>query len=174
MVVTAVLLVATLTAGTAAAVTDFGSFVQAQLRHRSQSLFGVSGPLAGSSTVSISVAEATAHPERLATVAKSLKVRVVSHGVAAPNLDQSALWPNDTHPSWLITCNEQDVADPGLVRINLTSGAQQVIVTGTSDCDPVRRTSWGTIVFGEEAGGGPTGGRMYELLDPLHTTGVTP
>jgi hypothetical protein len=172
-VVSAVFLVAVLAAGAAGAFTDFGSFVQAQLRHRSQSLFGVSGPLAGSSTASISAAEATAHPERLATVAKSLSVRVVSHGVAAPNLDQSALWPNDTHPSWLITCNEQDETDPGLVRINLTSGAQQVIVTGTSDCDPVRRTPWGTIVFGEEAGGGPSGGRLYELVDPLHTTGVT-
>jgi secreted PhoX family phosphatase len=172
-VVTAVLLVATLAAGTAAAFTDFGSFVQAQLRHRSPSLFGVSGPLANSSTASISAAEASAHPERLATVAKSLKVRVVSHGMAAPNLDQSALWPDDAHPSWLITCNEQDVGDPGLVRINLASGAQEVIVTGTSDCDPVRRTPWGTIVFGEEAGGGPAGGRVYELVDPLHTSGVT-
>src|SRR4029434_8413972 len=123
------------------------SVAQALLCHRSQWLFGGSGPLAGSSSVSISAAEATAHPERLATVAKSLRVRVVSHGVAAPNLDQSALWPNDTHPSWLITCNEQDVSDPGLVRINLASGAQQVIVTGTSECDPVRRTPWGTIVF---------------------------
>jgi hypothetical protein len=65
------------------------------------------------------------------------------------------------------------VGDPGLVRINLASGAQQVIVTGTADCDPVRRTPWGTILFGEEAGGGPTGGRIYELIDPLHTTGVT-
>jgi hypothetical protein len=153
--------------------TDFGSFVQAQLRHRAPSLFGVGGPLANSSTASLSAAEATAHPERLATVAKGLQVRVVSHGVAAPNLDQSALWPTDTTPSWLITCNEQGVADPGLVRINLASGAQEVIVTGTSDCDPVRRTPWGTILFGEEAGGGPEGGRMYELVDPLHTTGVT-
>jgi hypothetical protein len=36
--------------------------------------------LASSSTASLSAAEAAAHPERLATVAKSLKVRVVSHG----------------------------------------------------------------------------------------------
>jgi hypothetical protein len=173
MVVTAVFLAAVLAAGAAGAFTDFGSFVQAQLRHRSPSLFGVSGPLAHSSTASLAAVEASAHPERLATVAKSLTVRVVSHGMAAPNLDQSALWPDDSHPRWLITCNEQDVADPGLVRINLASGAQEVIVTGTSDCDPVRRTPWGTILFGEEAGGGPAGGRLYELVDPLHTTGVT-
>jgi hypothetical protein len=133
----------------------------------------VSGLLASSSTTSLSAAEAAAHPERLATVAKSLKVRVVSHGVAAPNLDQSALWPNDTDPSWLITCNEQEAAEPGVVRINLATGAQEVILTGTLDCDPVRRTPWGSILFGEEAGGGPAGGRLYELIDPLHTTGVS-
>ena len=46
-------------------------------------------------------------------------------------------------------------------------------MTGTTSCDPTRRTPWGTIVFGEEAGGGATGGRLYELIDPLHTTGVT-
>jgi hypothetical protein len=172
-VVMAVFLAVALAAGAAGAFTDFGSFVQSQLRHRSPSLFGVNGPLAGSSSVSIGAAEASAHPERLATVAKSLRIRVVSHGVAAPNLDQSALWPNDTHPRWLITCNEQDETDPGLVRINLASGAQEIIVTGTTECDPVRRTPWGTILFGEEAGGGPSGGRLYELVDPLHTTGVT-
>jgi hypothetical protein len=129
--------------------------------------------LASSSTASLSAAEAAAHPERLATVAKSLKVRVVSHGVAAPNLDQSALWPNDTDPSWLITCNEQEAAEPGMVRINLATGAQEVILTGTLDCDPVRRTPWGSILFGEEVGGGPAGGRLYELIDPFHTTGVS-
>jgi hypothetical protein len=31
----------------------------------------------------------------------------------------------------------------------------------------------GSILFGEEAGGGPAGGRLYELIDPLHTTGVS-
>jgi len=98
-VAVAVFLAVALAAGAAGAFTDFGSFVQAQLRHRSPSLFGVNGPLAGSSTSSIGAAEATAHPERLATAAKSLKVRVVGHGVAAPNLDQSALWPDDAHPA---------------------------------------------------------------------------
>ena len=43
-------------------------------------------------------------------------------------------------------------------------------MTGTTSCDPTRRTPWGTILFGEEAG---TGGQLYELIDPLHTTGVT-
>jgi Bacterial protein of unknown function (DUF839) len=169
----AIFLVVALTVGVAGAFTDFGSFVQQQLRDRSGQLYGVKGPLAHSSTASITAAQAAAHPERLATVAKSLKVRVVSHGVAAPNLDQIGLWPDDAHPTWMIVCNEQGVTDPGLVRINLATGAQEVIVTGTTECDPVRRTPWGTILFGEEAGGGPSGGRMYELVDPIHTTGVT-
>src|SRR6185369_5465081 len=34
-------------------------------------------------------------------------------------------------------------------------------------CDPVRRTPWGTIIVGEEAGA--TGG-FYELIDPANIT----
>ena len=49
----------------------------------------------------------------------------------------------------------------------------ETIVTGTTSCDPTRRTPWGTILFGEEAGSGPSGGHMYELINPLETTGVT-
>jgi secreted PhoX family phosphatase len=162
-----------LAAGVAAAGTDFGQFVQRQLADQSSKLYGVSGPLKASSTRSITEQQAQADPRDLATVARSLRVRVVSAGVAPPNLDQSAFWPNASNPKWLITCNEQGAADPGLVRINLATGASTTIVTGTDECDPVRATPWGTILFGEEAGGGPAGGRTYELIDPLHTTGVT-
>jgi hypothetical protein len=162
-----------LAAGMAIAGTDFGRFVQDHLRSESGRLFGVTGPLERSSTESISAAQAQADPRRLATLAKSLNARVVTAGVAPPNLDMSALWPDDQRPRWLITCNEQGAAAPGLVRINLATGASTTIVTGTSSCDPARRTSWGTILFAEEAGGGPNGGRVYELIDPLNTTGVT-
>jgi hypothetical protein len=152
---------------------DFGQFVQRQLADQSTNLYGFNGPLQASSTRSITKQQAQADPRDLVTVAQSLRVRVVSAGVAPPNLDQSAFWPSASSPKWLITCNEQGVADPGLVRIDLTSGASTTIVTGTTECDPVRATPWGTIVFGEEAGGGSSGGRMYELIDPLHTTGVS-
>src|SRR5205823_255710 len=57
--------------------------------------------------------------------------------------------------------------------IRLSDGLAETIVTGTTSCDPVRKTPWGTVLFGEEAGGGANGGRMYELIDPLNTTGVT-
>jgi hypothetical protein len=153
--------------------TDFGRFVQDQLRSQSGRLFGVTGPLERSSTDSISAAQAQADPRKLATLAKSLDARVVSAGVAPSNLDMSALWPDDQKPEWLITCNEQGTTAPGLVRINLATGAVATIVTGTTGCDPSRRTPWGTILFAEEAGGGPNGGRVYELIDPLNTTGVT-
>ena len=49
-------------------------------------------------------------------------------------------------------------------RIDLATGAVETIVTGTTACDPIRRTAWGTIVFGEEAG---NTGQLYELIDPL-------
>ena len=152
---------------------DFGQFVQRQLGNQSMKLYGFSGPLAASSSRSITQAEAQADPRKLATVAKTLKVNVVTAGVAPAVLDMAAFWPDAKNPKWLIQCNESGPADPGLVRINIATGASTTIVTGTSSCDPVRATPWGTILFGEEAGGGPGGGRMYELIDPLNTTGVT-
>ena len=169
----AVVAAGALAGGMAMAGTDFGRFVQDHLRSESNRLFGLTGPLERSSTASITAAQAQADPRKLATLAKSLHARVVTAGVAPPNLDMSALWPNDSKPQWLITCNEQGTTAPGLVRINLATGASETIVTGTTSCDPARRTPWGTILFAEEAGGGPNGGRNYELIDPLHTTGVT-
>jgi secreted PhoX family phosphatase len=67
-------------------------------------------------------------------------------------------------------CDEDGTTQPGLVRIQLSTGNVSTIVTGTTSCDPTRRTPWGTVLFGEEAG---TGGQLYELIDPIHTTGVT-
>src|SRR5262249_5217330 len=67
--------------------------------------------------------------------------------------------------------------EPGLVRIRLSDGAVQTILTGTTSCDPVKATAWGTVIFGEEAG--PTtspvtpGGSLLEIINPLATTGVT-
>jgi len=174
VILAAVLSVIGLGAGVASAAgVDFGLFVQRRLADQSMKEFGFNGPLAASSGASITQAEAQTDPSRLATVAHSLHVRVVSAGVAPPVLDMSAFWPNAENPEWLITCNESGPTDPGLVRINIATGASETIVTGTTACDPVRATPWGTIIFAEEAGGGPNGGRVYELIDPLGTTGVT-
>ncbi len=157
----------------ASAGVDFGQQIQDQLHARSKDLFGVGKPLEQSSAASIGQSEALANPLHLVTLAGGLKATVVTAGSAPNVLDQSALWPDDTHPQWLVTCNEGGTSDPGLVRINLATGQSETIVTGTASCDPVRRTPWGTIVFAEEAGGGPTGGALYELSDPVNTTGVT-
>src|SRR5262245_740653 len=79
-----------------------------------------------------------------------------------------ALWPDSEYPTHIIACNEQGTGQPGLERIDLATGAVQVIVTGTTSCDPAKRTPWGTIIFGEETGNG----QLLELIDPLNTTDV--
>jgi secreted PhoX family phosphatase len=162
-----------LSAGAALATSDPGQRAQDDLRDHASQEFGVGKPLAASSARSISREEAQADPRRLATLADGLRARVVTSGVAAPNIDMIALWPNDTNPTHLIFCNEEGVTAPGLQRLELATGQVQTILTGTTACDPARRTPWGTILFGEEAGGGPNGGRLYELIHPLATTGVT-
>jgi len=154
-------LVTTLVLGAGVAVAgaggfDFGRFVEEALRSKSMQLYGINGPLARSSTRSITAEEANADPRRLATLARSLEARVVTHGVGPDVLDMSALWPTDRNPKWLITCNESGTTDPGLVRINIATGAVETILSGTTSCDPAHRTPWGTILFAEEAGVAPT------------------
>jgi secreted PhoX family phosphatase len=148
---------------------DFGLDRDKSLASKSKTLFGIVKPIDASSTSSISAATANADPTALATVASGLTAKVATSGVAAPNIDMIALWPNDTNPQWLIACNEQGTADPGVQRIELATGAATTIVTGTSSCDGIRRTPWGTILFSEEV----TDGRAYELIDPLHVQGVS-
>jgi len=130
--------------------------------------FGVQRGLDHSSTENIDAATATANPLRLATLAKGLKARVVTSGNAAPNLDMMALWPID-RPTHLLACNEQGTAQPGVQRIDLATGVAATIVTGTTACDPLHTTPWGTVIFGEET----TTGHVYELIDPLSVTNAT-
>jgi hypothetical protein len=156
--------------GTAlAAFDDSGLDRQAQLQDKSRPLFGVGQPLTQSSTLDLDEAQALAAPAGLVTVAKGLKVSVISAGEAAPNIDQMVLWPQP-HPQYLIGCNEEGIAQPALQRISLSSGDATTIATGINSCDPVRVTPWGTVLFGEENG---SVGAMYELIDPLSVTGAT-
>ncbi len=148
---------------------DFGSFRDRQLEAHSEQLFGIVRAVGASSTESIGVAEAEADPTSLVTLAKGLRAHVVAAGPnVGPNIDQMALWPNDQHPTYLIACNEQGAAEPGVQRIRLFDGKAETILTGTDSCDPVRRTAWGTIVIGEET----TNGWLLEIMNPLHTTNV--
>ena len=161
-----------LVAGIAAAGSDFGAQVQKSLQSKSNNLFGVAQPLLASSSTQVTQAQAQADPTSLFTLAGGLKARVVTSGVGGGDLDQIGFWPSDKDPQWLIECNEEDPTKPGLQRINVATGEVDTIVTGTSRCDPVRVTPWGSILFAEEAGAGPTGGHLYEMLDPIGTTGV--
>ena len=166
----AALAVATLasTAG-ALATGDFGADTESRLNEDAMNNFGVKKTLPSSSHAAVTVAQATADPTSLITLAKGLSARVVTTSSGA-NTDMIALWPNDQQATHLIVCNEQGTTNPGVQRINLQTHTAETIVTGTTACDPIRRTAWGTIVFGEEAG---NAGQVYELIDPLHTTGVT-
>lgn len=130
--------------------------------------FGVGNPLARSSTKDIDAATAKANPRALATLASGLQARVVTSGNAAPNLDMMALWPTD-QPKYLLACNEQGTSDPGVQRIELATGKATTIVTGTTSCDPLHVTPWGTVVFGEEA----DDGHVYEMIDPESITNAT-
>jgi Alkaline phosphatase PhoX len=152
-----------------AASSDFGAQRDRELAGEADDLFGVKRPVPASSTASIDAATANADPTKLITLARGLRASVVTTSSGA-NTDMMALWPNDANPTHLINCNEQGVTNPGVQRIDLATGAVETIVTGTTSCDPIRRTAWGTIVFGEEAG---NAGQLYELIDPLGTTGVT-
>lgn len=161
-------------AGAAITGTDFGVKQANELAANSQQLFGVKMPISRSSTAQVSAPDATSNPLKLVILAAGLEARVVTAGGSAgPSIDMMALWPNDTEPEYLIACNEQRTDVPGLQRINIETGTVETILTGTRSCDPVHRTPWGTIFFGEEAGGGLEGGRVYELINPLNTTGVT-
>ena len=150
---------------------DFGQKVEQLAKAQSFSLFGVVNPLDASSSVSLSAADADADPASLVTVADGLSVKVISAEASlAPNVDQMALWPNDSRPTHIIACNEQSTGQVALQRIDMATGIPENIVSsGLKSCDPVRITAWGTIVFGEEAG---THGRVFEVIDPLNTTDV--
>ena len=69
------------TIATTAYASDFGEKTEELAKALSAKLFGVAGTLDQSSTVSLTAAQADADPAALATVAKGLKVSVVSANV---------------------------------------------------------------------------------------------
>ncbi|PYS16190.1 MAG: hypothetical protein DMG15_03030, partial [Acidobacteria bacterium] len=108
--------------------------------------------------------------------AKGLQVSVVSNATN-PLADQIALWPNDEHPTHLFMAIETGRNATGtnasLQVIDLNGNPDsnvRTVLTGLTSGDPIRRTPWGTILVGEEAGDGA----MYEIFDPLHVGLGTP
>ena len=74
-------------------------------------------------------------------------------------------------PTHIIACNEQGSGQVAVQRIELSTGhVANIISSGLTNCDPTRRSPWGTVIVGEEAG---VNGRIFEILDPITTTGVT-
>jgi hypothetical protein len=149
---------------------DFGSLRDGLLKALSSPLFGVLRPIDGPSTNSIDLKTAEANPLALVNLAHGLRAHVVSaRAELGANIDMMALYPPE-HPTHIIACNEQGAGQPGLQRVRLADGAVETILTGTTSCDPVQVTPWGSIVFGEEAG---NSGTLLEIIHPLQTTGVT-
>jgi uncharacterized protein DUF839 len=177
---------AAISAAVATSAADFGQKVEALAKSQAFTLFGVAGTLGASSALQRTATELEANPTLAITVAPGLTVRTVSAAAnLGANIDQMVLWPDNVNPTHIIACNEQDGLQVAVQRINLATGAAEDILAkgtpanastgapadpGMSTCDPVRKTPWGTIVVGEETGGG---GRLFEILDPLATTGVT-
>lgn len=149
---------------------DAGKAYEDGLIGQSKPLFGVGRPLTQSATGS------TAAPGAAAVeAAGGLAVSVVSDTVGE-DADMIALWPDDAAPTHAFICNEIDSTTAGnlgkatVQRVDLSTGEVTGMVTGTISCDPIHRTAWGTLVFGEEAG---ASGRLYEILDPMSFDGST-
>jgi len=76
-------------------------------------------------------AQALADPAGLLTVARGLRVSVVSAGKAPPNIDQMVRWPQ-VDPAFILACNEQGTGAPGLVKISLATGDSTTSPAGSS------------------------------------------
>jgi hypothetical protein len=114
---TAVAVVATmLVAGGAIAANDFGQKVQDDLESKSNQLFGFVKAVDASSTTSANPAAATADPTLLVTAAKGLTVKKVAQVTGAPNVDQMALFPNDTSPTHVIGATSREQISSGSLR----------------------------------------------------------
>jgi hypothetical protein len=148
---------------------DPGLQYEQSLQNRSQPLFGFGHPVAESAKTPSS----TLPGDQTVEVVQNLQVRVMSSTVGE-DADMIALWPDDANPTHAIICNEIDGTAAGapatVQRVRLSDGHVEDMVFGLDSCDPARRTAWGTVVVGEEAG---SSGRLWEILDPLHVNGVS-
>jgi len=154
---------------------DFGAKVDALLAGKSSDLFGIAAPLAVSAPKSPMEGYRVAgrSPEDSLSLADGLVAEFLTTEAAAHS-DMMAFYPANA-PSHLIACIEGDAEtlapgrmQPGVQRISLSDGKVETIVRGTSHCDGIRATPWGTILFTEER----DHGGAYEILNPLAMPGV--
>jgi secreted PhoX family phosphatase len=154
---------------------DFGQKVDAMLAASSAELFGVAKPLGASA--SESAEEGYRIPTSVeadsVALADGLSATFVTRD-AANHLDMMAFFPAE-NPTHIIACIESDPEEiapgklnPGVQRISLADGKVETLVRGTSSCDGIRTTPWGTVLFTEE----DDRGGAYEMLDPLGMTEV--
>ena len=157
----------------AARAEDFGATVDQLLAEKSMALFGIAKPLAESAGASAETGYRlpTATAADAVALADGLTATFLTRD-AANNTDMMAFYPAEA-PTHLIACVEADaeaLADgrlnPGVQTISLTDGKVTTIVRGTSSCDGIRTTAWGTVLFTEEV---DVGG-AYEILNPLAIT----
>ncbi len=152
---------------------DFGAMVDGLLAEKSMTLFGIARPLA--ETAAESAEEGYRLPIHTAADSVALADGLTAEFVtrdAGQDLDMMAFYPAEA-PTHLIGCIEGDVAEivagkmnPGVQRISLADGKVETIVRGTSSCDGIRTTAWGTVLFTEE----DDLGGAYEILNPLAIT----
>jgi len=154
---------------------DFGQRIERLLADQAEKWFGFGRPLARPSDDTDYVAREAAGANDRVRLAKGLKARFVARNVGKLG-DQISFWPNAYHYTHVIVCNEGGRAgttpggnggmNPSVQRVNVKTGQVDTILHGLTRCDPVRTTAWGTVIVGEEDGSG----RIYEIIDPLHTT----
>jgi hypothetical protein len=138
---------------------DWGLFVQNQLKAHSWDLFGIFDPLDESALGPFTDPNSV----NAIQLASPLHATLVSSAVHT-SADMIAMWPDDDNPTHLYVCDESS-SNPGVQRVDLSqppASNATTIVTGVVSCDPIRRTPWGSIVFGEET----TSGGFYELMNP--------
>ncbi len=161
------------TALTPALAEDFGATVDAMLAEKSMALFGIAAPLAASADESVE--EGYRLPGATAADAVALAEGLTAEFLtrnAADSADMLAFYPAEA-PTHLIACIEGDLEtladgrlNPGVQRISLADGTVETILRGTSSCDGIRTTPWGTVLFTEE----DDAGGAYEILNPLAIT----
>lgn len=182
------------------AIAAFGGTQDTSLSTNASTYFGVGEPLAASSTDEtedrrfgtfdgddLPADGFTSFGEDASGVidlAEGLSATFLTRTVSN-HADQMAFYPA-TNPTHLIVCIENEVEEedgvainPSVQRIDLTNGEVETILHGLERCDGIRTTPWGTVLATEEEGigggssnGGATGG-VYEILDPINTTGYS-